>query len=122
MRRVDYVIVYVEDLDRSVAFYRDLVGLELRFQEPSYAEFVTEGTRFALFPRANLTELLGRPGGAGPTAEVAFLVDDVDAEAARLRAAGATILSGPVDRPWRQRTLHLADPDGFVVELAQDLR
>ena len=121
MRRVDYLIVYVADLDRSVRFYRDLLGLELRFQEPGYAEFATEGTRLGLFPRAQVPDLLGHPAGAGPVAEVAFLVDDVDAEAARLRAAGATVLAGPVDRPWRQRTLHLADPDGFVVELAQDL-
>ena len=43
------------------------------------------------------------------------------AEAARLRAAGATVLSGPVDRAWGHRTLHLEDPDGFVVELAEEI-
>jgi lactoylglutathione lyase len=52
---------------------------------------------------------------------VVLLVEDVDAEAARLRSAGATILSGPVDRVWGHRTLHLEDPDGFVVELAQEI-
>jgi lactoylglutathione lyase len=52
---------------------------------------------------------------------VVFLVGDVDAEAERLRAAGATILKGPVDRAWGHRTLHLADPDGFVVELAEEI-
>jgi lactoylglutathione lyase len=45
-------------------------------------------------------------------------VEDVDAETARLRAAGAGILTGPTDRAWGHRTLHLHDPDGFVVELA----
>ena len=34
---------------------------------------------------------------------------------------GIRILSGPVDRPWGHRTLHLLDPDGFVVELAQEI-
>ena len=33
----------------------------------------------------------------------------------------AEILSGPVDRPWGQRTLHVADPDGNVVEFAKEL-
>jgi lactoylglutathione lyase len=46
----------------------------------------------------------------------------VDAEADRLRGLGVELLSGPVDRPWRERTLHIADPGGNVVEYAQKLR
>jgi lactoylglutathione lyase len=122
MRRVDYVILYVADLDRSIAFYRDLIGVPFKFRDKTYAEFAVEGTKLGLFDRASLPELLGRPASAGgPGGEVCFLVDDVDAEAARLRAAGAEVLTGPVDRAWGHRTLHLLDPDGFVVELAQEL-
>jgi lactoylglutathione lyase len=119
---VDYVILYVGDLERSIAFYHQVVGLQLKFQDRGYAEFVTEGTKFGLFERAKLPELIGRVERAGgPGGEVAFLVEDVDAEAARLQAAGAQILTGPTDRPWGHRTLHLLDPDGFVVELAQEI-
>ena len=122
LKRVDYVILYVEDLGRSIGFYRDVIGLPFKFEDNGYAEFATEGTKFSLFERSGLPGLLGRPATpGGPGGEVAFLVEDVDAEASRLRAAGAEILSGPVDRAWGQRTLHLADPDGFVVELAQEL-
>jgi lactoylglutathione lyase len=122
LTRVDYVILYVEDLDRSVAFYREMIGLRLKLQEHGYAELVTEGAKLGLFERAKLPELIGRdarPGGPG--GELVFLVEDVDAEAARLRAASAEILMGPTDRPWGHRTLHLLDPDGFVVELAQEV-
>ena len=49
--------------------------------------------------------MIARAGGPG--GEVAFLAEDVDAEAASLRAAGAEILAGPTDRPWGHRTLHL---------------
>jgi lactoylglutathione lyase len=52
---------------------------------------------------------------------VVFLVDDVDAEAERLREAGVVVLKGPVDRAWGHRTLHVEDPDGFVVELAEEI-
>jgi len=87
-----------------------------------YAELVTEGTKFGLFTRAKLPELIGRHARVGgPAGEVAFVVKDVDGEAARLRAAGAEILLGPTDRRWGHRTLHLLDPDGFVVELAQEI-
>jgi lactoylglutathione lyase len=122
MRSVDYVILYVGDLEASIRFYRDVIGLPFKLRGDGYAEFATEGTRFGLYERARLPELIGRPAAeGGPACEVAFLVEDVDAEADRLRAAGVKILSGPVDRPWGQRTLHVLGLDGHVVELAQEL-
>jgi lactoylglutathione lyase len=123
MDRVGYVILFVGDLERSTAFYRDVIGLPFKLEGDGYVEFATQGTRFGLYDRNRLRELTGqgteapeRPGG-----EVVFLVEDVDAEAERLRAAGVTVLKGPVDRPWGHRTLHLLDPDGFVVELAVEI-
>ncbi len=123
MDQVGYVILFVGDLERSVAFYRDVVGLPFKLWGDGYAEFATKGTRFGLYDRDRLGELTGQGADApgSPGGEVVFLVEDVDAEAARLRAAGATILRGPVDRAWGHRTLHLQDPDGFVVELAEEI-
>lgn len=123
MRTVDYVIRYVEDLERAVAFYRDVLGVEHRFSDEAYAEFSSGSTKLAFFPRSRVVELLGReaPSGGSPEGEVVFLVDDVDGEARRLREAGVEILTGPVDRPWGHRTIHLLDPDGLVVELAQEI-
>lgn len=124
-RRIDYVILYVEDLERSIQFYRDAIGLEFKLHGDAYAEFATEGTKFALFERSKLPELIGSAAEAerseGPAGEVLILVDDVDGEAERLRAAGVEPLTGPVDRAWGHRTLHVADPDGHVVELAQEI-
>ncbi|GAB4680749.1 MULTISPECIES: VOC family protein [Mycobacterium avium complex (MAC)] len=122
MRRVDYVIQYVESLERSVTFYRDVIGLEVRIEGDGYVEFEMPNTKFSLFERSKLPELIGREGGSAPCGEIGFLVDDVDEEATRLRGLGVEILSGPVDRPWRERTLHIADPDGNVIEFAQKLR
>jgi lactoylglutathione lyase len=117
---VGYVILYVRDLDVSAAFYRDVVGLAFKLRDAGYAEFVTGETRFGLLERTRASDLINRePIDGGPAGEVLFLVDDVDAEAERLRGLGVEFLSGPVDRPWGHRTLHLLDPDGFVIELAQ---
>lgn len=121
MRRVDYVIHYVESLRRSVAFYRDVIGLQVRIEGDGYVEFDMENTKFSLFERSKLPELIGREGGEPPCGEIGFLIDDVDAEAERLRGLGVEILTGPVDRPWRERTLHIADPDGNIIEFAQKL-
>lgn len=121
-RRVDYVILYVKDLAAAVAYYRDVVGFDFRFSQSGYAEFSTGATRFGLLERAALRSLLGEDGEAvRPGGEVVVLVEDVDAEADRLRGAGATVLSGPADRPWGHRTLHVLDPEGFVVEFAQEI-
>lgn len=120
MRRVDYIIWYAASLERSVAFYRDVIGLVVRLEGDGYVEFAVENIKFALFDCSKLPDLIGREGGAAPTGEIVFVVDDVDAESARLRAAGVDLLSGPVDRPWGQRTVHIADPDGNVVEFAQE--
>ncbi|OBK65194.1 VOC family protein [Mycobacterium sp. 1165178.9] len=122
MVRLDYVIHYVESLNRSVAFYRDVIGLRVRIEGDGYVEFEMENTKFSLFERSKLPELIGRDGGNPPCGEIGFLIDDVDAEAERLRELGVEILRGPVDRPWRERTLHVADPDGNIVEFAQKLR
>jgi lactoylglutathione lyase len=124
--RIGYAIVFVTDIERSVRFYRDVLGLPFRFATDTYAEFATHGAKFAVFSRRALPELIGREAPSGPVpwpaGEVAFFVDDPDAEHARLLRAGVTILAPPTDRPWGERTVHLADPDGNVVELTRPKR
>jgi lactoylglutathione lyase len=116
-----HVILYVSDLATSVEFYRDVAGLEHRFTDAGYAEFGTGATRFALYERRRAEWLTGHPVTPGPAGEVVLLVEDVDAVAATLRDRGIPLLAEPVDRPWGHRTLHIADPDGFVVEFAQEI-
>jgi lactoylglutathione lyase len=48
--RVSYAIVFVSDMQRSVAFYRDVIGLPLQFQSPGWTEFATEGRRWRYIP------------------------------------------------------------------------
>jgi lactoylglutathione lyase len=123
MNQVGYVILFVADLERSLAFYRDVIGLPFKLEGDGYLEFATQGTRFGLYDRNRLGELTGQgpEAPAMPGGEVVLLVADVDAEAERLKAAGVAILKGPVDRAWGHRTVHVEDPDGFVVELAEEI-
>ena len=46
--RVSYAIVFVSDMKRSVAFYRDVIGLPLKFDSPEWSEFATDGATLAL--------------------------------------------------------------------------
>jgi lactoylglutathione lyase len=119
--RLGHVILYVGDLEASVAFYRDVVGLPHRFTDAGYAEFGTGATRLALYERRRAEWLTGQPAAPGPAGEIVLFVDDVDAVVATLRERGVPLLSGPTDRSWGHRTVHVADPDGFVVEFAQEI-
>lgn len=119
---VAYIILYVHDLAASAAFYRDVVGLSVKLEGDGYVEFVTTGTKFGLYDRARLRELIARdatPGG--PSGQLVFLIPDADHEAERLRRLGAEILMGPLDRAWGHRTVHTVDPDGNIVEFAQEI-
>jgi lactoylglutathione lyase len=120
--KLSHSILFVTDADASVAFYRDMLGLTHRFTDAGYAEFDTGEARFALYDRRHASWLLGRDVARGEaTSEVVFLVTDVDGEHRRLRALGVPVIAEPTDRPWGHRTLHIADPDGFVIELAQEI-
>lgn len=46
--RINYSIILVSDMVRSVAFYRDIVGMPLKFETPSWTEFDTDGATWAL--------------------------------------------------------------------------
>ena len=77
--RIGYVNVGVRDLDRSIAFYRDTLGLELIYSAPEhhYAAFDVGGLRFAI--AASETDgFTGRPPGNRHTG-IGLVVADVDA-------------------------------------------
>ena len=122
---LDYVVLVVADLDRALAFYTGVVGLGVRQRAESYAQLESGGTRLGLFTRDAMAEVLGAdlaaPSTAAPAFELGFKVVDVDAAYADLVARGATPVAEPTDRRWPQRTAYLRDPDGHLVELAQDI-
>jgi lactoylglutathione lyase len=66
-----YVIKFVADMDKAMKFYRDLVGLTLKFESPGWSEFVTGETTLALHPAPEKN-----PAGE---VELGFTVADVEA-------------------------------------------
>ena len=121
----DYVVLVVEDLDRALAFYCDVLGLPLGHRSGPYAQLATGVTRVSLYERAAMASTLGReldsPSLDAPGFELGFKVDACDDAYHELVTAGATAAAPPTDRAWGQRTAYVRDPDGHLVELAQDL-
>jgi lactoylglutathione lyase len=121
----DYVILIVEDLDRGLAFYTAVLGLKLGHRSGEYAQLETGTTRLALYTRNAMENTLGmkleKPAANAPGFEIGFKVDDVDAAVDELVRRGAAPAVPPTDRFWGQRTAYVRDPDGHLIELAQDL-
>ncbi|MBI2357913.1 MAG: VOC family protein [Deltaproteobacteria bacterium] len=123
---LDYVVVIVEDLDRAVKFYTEILGLPLGHRSGDYAQFSLGTTRLGLYTRAAMSMTLGKPlrspSPDAPGFEIGFKVSDVDGAFSELTALGVTPVMPPTTRPWGQRTAYVRDPDGHLIELAQDLR
>ena len=70
--KLKYVIKFVADMDRVVKFYREVLGLPLKFQSPDWSEFVTGETILALrpAPQKNLAGAVDYPGTFFPERSV----------------------------------------------------
>jgi catechol 2,3-dioxygenase-like lactoylglutathione lyase family enzyme len=112
----------VADVDAAIAFYTDLLGFEvLTSAAPAFADVKRGNLRLLLSGPASSA---GRPMPDGATPEpggwnrIHFIVDDIDAEVDRLRAAGASFRNEIIAGPGGKQIL-LQDPSGNVVELFQ---
>lgn len=125
VRRVLETSLYVEDLDRAVAFYRDVVGLRPMGAGPRLIPIdAGGGTVLLLFERGATLEGIHTPSGdipphdgVGPV-HVAFAIDAaaLDAWEARLASHGVPVESR-MQWPRGGRSLYFRDPDGHSLEL-----
>jgi catechol 2,3-dioxygenase-like lactoylglutathione lyase family enzyme len=103
--RLNQITAPARDLDASIAFY-NLLGLKLIVKSPYYARFQ--------LPEGEATFSLHLVEGeiARENAPQMYFECDVDAETARLQAAGLTFESGPKTQSWLWREAWLRDPAG----------
>ena len=115
-----YAVVFVSDMKRSIEFYRDVLGLPLRFESPEWTEFETPGTTLALHHTA-------APSAAGELRDEnhagqchpSFTVDDIDAYHDRLMSEGVTCVRPPKEEEYGRKLAKYADPDGLPFTLSQ---
>ena len=112
-----WTTLHVSDLDRSIAFYRDLLGL------PVLERFQGNGNEIAMLGEADGThlELLckpGRPEAPGQGVSVGFAFPDISAMGEKLAAAGCRV--SPIIQPNPSvKFRFVPDPDGYQVQLVE---
>jgi catechol 2,3-dioxygenase-like lactoylglutathione lyase family enzyme len=126
--QLDLIGIVVEDMGRSLAFYREL-GLEVPEDgdgQPHVESTLPGGLRLAWDTAETIRSFNPdwQPATGGPQIGLAFLVDspaDVDAAYERLVSLGYDGHKEPFDAPWGQRYALVHDPDGNSVDLFSPL-
>ena len=91
--KVDDVFFNVDDMEKSVAFYRDTLGLPVKYQSADWVEFDAGNVTIALRRFGSGPE--GRPElGVGEGATLVFMVDDMEETKAELEAKGIKLIGG----------------------------
>ena len=112
---ISAVTLAVTDMERSVVFYRDHVGLEMLYggERASFTSFRVGSGFVNLILQEQQPQWWGR---------LIFYVDDVDAHYRRLTGFGLKPSTTPADAPWGERYFHVNDPDDHELSFAKPLQ
>lgn len=119
-----YTILYVDDVEATVAFYERAFGLKRKMVQPDeFGELDTGSTKLAFAAKSHVVSLFpipfqrSGPGADAPPVEVGLVTHDVQAAFDKAVAAGAVVVTKPSAKPWGQIVGYVRDNNGFLVEL-----
>lgn len=111
--RLDHVVVFVKDLKRATAFYRDVLGLRVALETPGFVGVMAGEQMIGLHP----TETGGSDVGHGPVPY--FAVDDMAGTVAELRSRGVHIHMEPTRPANGPLIASIHDSEGNALGLVQ---
>jgi lactoylglutathione lyase len=120
---IDYIALFVSDVRRSVAFYRDIMGFQ--FAKPPNdrgCEGRSGDLKIGIYDRSWLAELFSNRRQQlinGNPFLLSMTVSDLDAVYQHLLAAKVEAIAPPTEMSWGQRIIFLEDPDGNLLEIVQ---
>lgn len=102
--KLAHAIEFVADMDRAVKFYRDVIGLPLKFQSPEWSEFATGETTLSLHPASE-----GKPAGS---IELGFTVDDLTRFHQEMSTKGVRFSMPPTKQDYGRMLAQFVDSEG----------
>lgn len=114
----------VNDLQKSLAWYRDVIGFiveqQYEFDGVLRAVRLKAGVVNLLINQDNGAKGWDRKKGEGISLNLTT-AQDVDAIAGRIKERGGTLESEPADMPWGARVFRVKDPDGFILAISSEM-
>jgi lactoylglutathione lyase len=110
--RIGAVILLVADMKRSVKFYRDTLGMEIKEKSKDWTEFSTRGTVLALHPSRR------KRFSKSNAMLVGFSVSDFDDVCNGLKKKKVKFYKKPKQEPFGKHAI-IQDPDGHLISIVQ---
>ena len=114
VKRVGNVILAVKDLDASVKFYHELIGLPIKQQRRTWVDLGSTGALVSLHPASLTAPHQGTSIENGIM--IGFLVGDLTSAISELKSKGVKIYREPVERDAGKNAIIL-DPDEYMISL-----
>ncbi|MBS3922211.1 MAG: VOC family protein [Nitrosarchaeum sp.] len=118
IKKVGNVILAVKDLDKSIAFYHEIIGLPIKRQRRSWVDLGTSGALLSLHPASLTAQHIGSSIENGIT--IGFLVGDVTSAVEELKSKGVRIYRDVVARDAGKNAVVL-DPDDYLISLFEPI-
>lgn len=112
-RKVGAVILLVSNMERSIRFYRDTLGIPVKTKSKDWSEFFNKDTVLALHPAKKKSKI---KTGSGML--VGFEVSDLDQTVKKLREKKVKFFKKPKQEPFGKHAI-IQDPDGHLVSIAE---
>jgi catechol 2,3-dioxygenase-like lactoylglutathione lyase family enzyme len=117
------ITLFADDLAATKAFYQEVFGLPVHWEDENSAVFLFGDTMINLLQGEQAPSLIEpavvAPSSSGSRFQFTIGVDDVDATCVELERRGVELLNGPIDRPWGIRTASFIDPAGHIWEISK---
>jgi len=118
IKKVGNVILAVKDLDKSLTFYHELIGLPIKNQRRSWIDLGTSGALISLHPASLTAEHIGSSIDNGIT--IGFLVGDINSAVEELKSNGVKIYREISEREAGKNAIVL-DPDDYLISLFEPI-
>ena len=112
-RKVGAVILLVSNMEKSMRFYRDTLGIPIKTKSKDWTEFFNKDTVLALHPAKKKNKM---KTGSGML--VGFEVSDLDATVKKLKEKRVKFFKKPKQEPFGKHAI-IRDPDGHLVSIAE---
>ena len=111
--RIGEVGLLTNDVKRLARFYKQLLETDNGSDDETHQFIITDGTALSVYNDGTVKN------NQNQNMFLAFTVDDIEKEYAKLNAMGAKIIEPPAKRPWGAINMSFYDPDNNVVYLRQ---